>query len=122
MKKIILMSIATLLSACSTLSPKSVSGTYEGTLPCADCEKIEAKLVLNADSTYQYNTLYFKNKEKHPFIEKGTYTWDGNKKGVIRLTNSGNLAVKLSDTFVEFCDANGETSKSGNNYKLHKTQ
>lgn len=62
MKKMILVSIATLLSACSMLPPKSVSGTYEGTLPCADCEKIEAKLVLNADKTYQYNTLYFKNK------------------------------------------------------------
>lgn len=122
MKKIILLSFATLLSACSAFAPQTVSGTYEGTLPCADCEKIEVKLVLNADNRYQYDTLYFKNKEQHPFTEKGMYRWDNNKKGVIRLTNSGNLALKVADHFVEFCDANGETTKSQHNYKLNKIQ
>lgn len=122
MKKIILLSFATVLSACSTFAPKSVSGIYEGTLPCADCEKIKAKLVLNADKTYQYNTLYFKHKEQHPFTEKGIYHWDSNKKGVIRLTNSGNLALKVSENFVEFCDADGEITKGQNSYKLYKTK
>lgn len=120
MKKIALATLVAMLSACSMLPQKNVSGIYQGTLPCADCEKIEAELVLNSDKTYQYNTVYFKNKEQHPFTEKGTYTWDSNKSGVIRLTNSDNLALKVADTFVEFCDASGNTIKSQHNYKLQK--
>ncbi|AUI65297.1 MULTISPECIES: copper resistance protein NlpE [Glaesserella] len=120
MKKIALATFIAMLSACSLLPQKSVSGTYQGTLPCADCEKIEAELVLNSDKTYQYNTVYFKNKEQHPFTEKGTYAWDNNKPNVVRLTNSDNLALKIADTFVEFCDASGNTINSKHNYKLQK--
>ena len=31
----------------------SIAGTYEGTLPAADCPGIKTVLTLNADSTYQ---------------------------------------------------------------------
>ncbi|OOH90557.1 hypothetical protein BMT54_04575 [Pasteurellaceae bacterium 15-036681] len=121
MKKLTLIALATILSACSMLQQKTVSGTYQGTLPCADCEKIEAKLELNNDGTYQYSTIYHKNKEQHPFIEKGTYSWDANKSGVIRLINSDNIAIKVADTYAEFCDASGNTINSKKlNYKLQK--
>lgn len=121
MKKIVFVTtLTTMLAACSLLPSKTVSGTYQGTLPCADCEKIEAELILNKDNTYQYNTVYYKNKEKHPFHEKGRYTWDPNKSNVIRLTNSGNMAAQVSDKYVEFCDASGNTVKSSHNYKLQK--
>ena len=33
----------------------SIAGTYEGTLPAADCPGIKTVLTLNADSTYQYS-------------------------------------------------------------------
>ena len=120
MKKIALIALATVLSACSLLPQKSVSGTYQGTLPCADCEKIAVHLVLNSDQTYEYNTVYYKNKEQHPFMEKGTYTWDSKKSDVIRLTNSDNIAVKVSPDHVEVCDTDGNLIQSKNNYKLPK--
>ena len=36
----------------------SIAGTYEGTLPAADCPGIKTVLTLNADSTYQYSADY----------------------------------------------------------------
>lgn len=127
MKKIVLIALTTLLGACSTLSDKTISGTFKGTLPCADCQKIEAELILNADKTYQYRTVFFKRKEQHPFIEKGVYVWDQNKPNTIRLHSAKedhnsalpDILLKISDTGVEMCDENGKVPY-GNNYKLSK--
>lgn len=127
MKKLALIALTTLLGACSTLSHKTVSGTFKGTLPCADCQKIEAELILNNDNTYQYSTVFFKNKEQHPFTEKGVYVWDEKKPNIIHL-NSGkannnsalpDILLKVTDTHVEMCDAAGNVPH-GNNYKLTK--
>ncbi|MCK3654423.1 hypothetical protein A4G19_01160 [Pasteurellaceae bacterium Macca] len=107
------------LSACSSFLQPNVAGTYQGTLPCADCEKIEAKLVLNHDNTYQYNTVYFKNNKKFPFSETGRYTHDS-AKGIIKLTNSNDLSLKVHGSYAELCDEQGHVPKSGNNYKLQK--
>lgn len=40
MKKIALVLTAGLLGACSMLPNKNVAGTYQGELPCSDCDKI----------------------------------------------------------------------------------
>ncbi|AHG73682.1 Lipoprotein [Mannheimia sp. USDA-ARS-USMARC-1261] len=122
MKKIALIGFtATMLGACSLLPQKSVTGTYAGVFPCADCEKIQAQLTLNADRTYQYDTIYFKDKKEYSYRDNGTYTWEANKSNVIRLEHaSGNLAFQVSDQYVELCDPNGNTVKSTNNYKLNK--
>ena len=66
MKKLTVIGFSALLGACSLLPQKNVAGTYQGDLPCADCEKIQAELILNADSTYQYNTVYFKKGKQYP--------------------------------------------------------
>ena len=41
----------------------SIAGTYEGTLPAADCPGIKTVLTLNADSTYQYSADYIERKD-----------------------------------------------------------
>lgn len=126
MKKIALVGFTTaMLSACSLLpqSQQSVTGTYVGELPCADCEKIQAQLTLNTDKTYQYDTIYFKDKKEYAYRDKGKYSWEPNKSNVIRLEKaSGNLAFQVSDKYVEICDPNGNTTKSNNNYKLEKVR
>ncbi|QLB14415.1 hypothetical protein A6B39_02605 [Mannheimia granulomatis] len=124
MKKIALVGFtAAILSACSLLPQKSVTGTYAGELPCVDCEKIQAKLTLNADKTYQYDTVYFKDKKEYAYRDNGTYSWEPNKTNVIRLEKaSGNLAFQVSDSHVEICDPNGNTVKSKHNYKLQKVR
>lgn len=122
MKNIALIGLTTtILAGCSSLPQKSVMGTYAGEFPCADCEKIHAQLTLNDDRTYQYDTIYFKNKKEYVYRDKGTYIWEPNKSNVIRLQQtSGSLAFQISDRYVELCDPNGNRVKSTNNYKLNK--
>lgn len=121
MKKIGFITLITLLSGCSLLPQKQISGVYQGDLPCADCEKISAKLTLNADKTYQYDTVYFKNSKSFAYSDKGTFEWDKNKANVIRLDKqSGNLALQVAENYVEICDADGNPTHSNNNYKLQK--
>ena len=52
-------------------------GTYLGSLPCADCESIETKIIL-ADDSYIKETVY-KGKSKEVFKESGSFEW--NKEG-----------------------------------------
>ena len=122
MKKIALVLTAGLLGACSMFPNKNVAGTYQGELPCSDCDKIQAELVLNADNTYQYNTVYFKNGKQYPFIDKGKFTWDKQKSDVIRLEqDSGNLLLKVTDSYAELLDADGNPVVNTQlNYKLMK--
>ena len=43
----------------------AVEGTYEGTLPAADCPGIKTVLTLKADSTYQFTSDYIDRKDGH---------------------------------------------------------
>ncbi len=43
----------------------SVAGTYEGTLPAADCPSIKTVLTIKADSTYQIEQDYIDQKDGH---------------------------------------------------------
>ena len=51
------------------------AGTYNGTLPCADCEGIVTTLTLNADLTYEQTNLYL-GKSTDKFRDKGKFTWN----------------------------------------------
>lgn len=48
-------------------------GTYEATLPCADCSGIKTTLVLNKDNTYTMQQEYLDKKTKTD--DKGSFTW-----------------------------------------------
>ena len=56
------------------------SGTYRGTLPCADCPGIQYVLTLNADNTYELKTEYLES-DAPVSADSGTFAWDksGNK-------------------------------------------
>lgn len=47
-------------------------GSYEGTLPCADCEGIKTKLTIRNDGTYDLRSEYL-GKKDGVFEESGTY-------------------------------------------------
>lgn len=117
MNKIAIIALTTLLGACSSFTSQPISGTYKGTLPCADCEKIEAVLTLNEDNTYEYNTVYFKRGKQLPFIEKGRYSRQAN---LIRLEESGHINLKVTEQYAELCDDKGNTVQSNHNYRLMK--
>src|SRR5690606_36149152 len=47
------------------------AGTYEATVPCADCPGIATTIVLNNDGTYQYTATYLERDTKYKVIENG---------------------------------------------------
>ncbi|MDH2924209.1 NlpE-like protein [Nicoletella semolina] len=122
MKKFALLTGITLITGCATIMPsKTISGVYQGFLPCADCEHIQAELVLNKDNSYQYNTVYFlKNNKKQSFSEQGIFYRDSEKNNVIRLKETDNTALIVTEDYLEFADQNGNKIDNTNNYKLHK--
>jgi heat shock protein HslJ len=52
------------------------AGTYKGITPCADCEGIETKVILNKDLTFVIQTKYLGKGDAKVFEEKGSFTWD----------------------------------------------
>ena len=56
------------------------AGEYRGTLPCADCEGIETRVVLNQDKSFTMTENYLK-AEALVIESKGTFSWD--KTGLI---------------------------------------
>ena len=50
-------------------------GTYEGTLPCADCAGIEVKLELNEDMSYTKTQRYLETETPNKVEEEGTFQW-----------------------------------------------
>lgn len=51
------------------------AGTYEGVLPCADCEGIRTVMTINDDNTYVVKEIYQGEKDS-VFESKGTFKWD----------------------------------------------
>lgn len=61
------------------------AGTYEATLPCADCPGIKTILVLTRDNTFNISSTYLEDHTRSTVTEdKGTMTWQDNG-GVIHL-------------------------------------
>lgn len=55
-------------------------GTYQGVLPCADCDGLETTISLNENSTFVIQSQYL-GKGNKIFEQHGTFTW--NKSGSI---------------------------------------
>lgn len=52
---------------------KNISGTYAGSLPCADCEEIIYQLQLNEDLSYRSRVIY-EGRSDVPIKKTGTFT------------------------------------------------
>lgn len=66
------------------------NGTYEGTIPCADCPGIKISLTLNTDKTFTITEEYIDRKSKNE--DKGSFTWD--KTGSIITLKGKNAATQ----------------------------
>lgn len=87
------------------IAPQYV-GTYEGTLPCADCDGNKTTLVILSDGTYELKNDYI-GKEHNSYTECGTYYL---KDGVIELVtpSSGRKTYyKVLEESVALCDSVG---------------
>lgn len=48
-------------------------GTYEGSLPCADCGGVRTTLIINSDTTYELRSEYLKKKKGCTVEVRGIY-------------------------------------------------
>lgn len=98
------------------------AGTYEGTLPCADCEGIHTRLELNADLSYTLTEHYLGTSEsKNTFSENGKFRW--NKAGnTVELNQVDNRKYKVQESKIVHLNADGEeiTGSLAEMYVLEK--
>lgn len=99
------------------------SGTYEGILPCGDCEGIKTRLTLNDNHTYVLTEQYLKNSQVIPGeTYQGTFTFDKQNASLIKLGGKTDRVFFVGENFVEA--RNKETGKVISNnlpYKLTKS-
>jgi copper homeostasis protein (lipoprotein) len=95
-------------------------GTYQGVLPCADCEGIKTQIVLNKDLGYVLKFSYI-GRGDSIFQAKGTFKWD-EKGSKITLDNSEKQMYQVGENKLFHLDKNGNriTGNLEKNYSLQK--
>lgn len=95
-------------------------GTYQGVLPCADCEGIQTQIVIQKDLSYVLETRY-KGKDEKIFLAKGTFQWDVNG-SKITLDNPGKQCYLVGENRLFQLDKDGQriTGNLADNYILEK--
>jgi copper homeostasis protein (lipoprotein) len=95
-------------------------GTYLGVLPCADCEGIKTRIVLNKDLSFIIETSYL-GKEPKVFQTKGAFTWDENG-GIITLGETEKQMYLVGENKLIHLDKNGKkiTGDLADKYILKK--
>jgi copper homeostasis protein (lipoprotein) len=96
------------------------AGTYQGVLPCADCEGIQTQLVLNKDLSYVLETRYI-GKDDKIFQTKGAFKWDSTGSR-ITLDGSNNQMYLVGENKLFHLDKDGNriTGNLENNYIMEK--
>jgi len=107
-------------TADNSMTSVDWAGTYQGILPCADCEGIQTQVVLNIDLSYVLKTSYI-GKGDSVFHTKGTFKWDesGSK---ITLDNTEKQIYQVGENKLFHLDKNGNriTGNLENNYIMEK--
>ena len=79
MKKLLLILLIVVISLAAVLSfgcgKSKLSGTYEGTLPCADCPGLQTLITFNSDGTFYMEETFLERDDK-PTITNGKWTLD----------------------------------------------
>ena len=82
-------------------------GTYEGTLPCADCGVIKTTLTVNADSTYYLKSEYLGVKDG-VFETNGVYNLlNGDLLELITPSSGEKTYYKIQENAVVLSDEQG---------------
>lgn len=90
------VSVADSVSADVDLA--AVAGTYEGTLPAADCPGIKTVLTINADSTYQLQQDYIDRKDGHDEASGVLQVLDGNVMMLVRPSSGEHSFYKVKNS------------------------
>ncbi len=82
------------------------SGTYEGTIPCADCPGIKTTVVLNSDNTFSLTSEYMERNTK--LEDKGSFMWHNNGSVVHLKGKETDLKLKVGEDMLFYLDQEGE--------------
>lgn len=103
----------------------NVAGTYEGTLPAADCPGIKMVLTINADSTYQITQDYIDRKDGHDEASGVFVVLDSNVLMLVRPSSGEHTFYKVKDgNSIVLTDSLGNEAEgeSAELYVLKKTK
>ncbi|MDM1298200.1 copper resistance protein NlpE N-terminal domain-containing protein [Empedobacter falsenii] len=96
-------------------------GTYEGVIPCADCEGIKTELTLNQDNTY---TLTEEFLDKNLKVEnQGNITWTKDGGSIsLKMKDDEYKRYKVGENILFQLDSEGNeiTGALAQNYQLKK--
>lgn len=95
------------------------AGTYQGTLPCADCPGIRYTITLNDDGTYLLKTRYLE-KDDSVFTESGAFTWDDNGGQIALANRDEQFQVGENQLFHLDTEGNRITGSLADHYVLAK--
>lgn len=129
MKKITLLLLVILLASCTStekFSTKEQSdghnsynsldweGFYIGTEPCKDCEKIERKIYLFEDMSYEVVTEYIGSDKPLIMRHEGQIEWSKDGGSIVLKnddSNMGTLRYKVGENVLIPLNSNGEAVK-----------
>lgn len=115
-------------SAFKTVVPETIiinAEEYVGSLPCADCERIDVSLQLNKnDNSYIMNSVYKGSRvdsSNNNFKDTGTWSMHGVDTLVLSGKNSLLKYIKTDSTLTQLDgDGNVITGSTANMFVLHK--
>ena len=91
-------SVADTTVAGDNVDLTTVAGTYEGTLPAADCPGIKTVLTINADSTYELKQDYIDRKDGHDEASGVLQVLNGNVLMLVRPSSGEHTFYKVKDS------------------------
>ena len=91
-------SVADTTVAGENVDLTTVAGTYEGTLPAADCPGIKTVLTVNADSTYELKQDYIERKDGHDEASGVLQVLNGNVLMLVRPSSGEHTFYKVKDS------------------------
>lgn len=98
------------------------AGSYQGTIPCADCPGIKMHVIINEDGTFKLNSEYL--ERENTFADEGTFTWIKNGSTVLLKGKETNQEFKVGENRLFYLDTEGNLIDGPNadNYILSKVQ
>lgn len=98
------------------------AGSYEGTIPCADCPGIKTHIILNEDGTFKISSEYL--ERENVFTDEGTFTWIKSGSNVVLKGKETNQELKVGENRLFYLDSEGNliTGTLADNYILSKVQ
>lgn len=82
------------------------SGTYEGVLPCADCEGIKNTLTISDDNNFHLTQEYI--NKNFSVKDSGTFTWDANGANITLNSKDNEFNYKVGENRLIQLDLEGK--------------